>query len=426
MNTAPPIGSRSRLVQQLHVATELEHSLCCQYLYAVFSLRRTSADYPEHLDRERVELMMNATGRWATDIFAVAREEMEHLAIATNMLSAINEPPHLTHHDYPDQGLEPILGAPLVLERCNLDTLRRFQFFERPKGLEGAKTPAVEAIYLEIKSLFQTLQPASELFTGDGLRQLDPTDFELGVSMKVLPVTSRATAVQAVALILEQGEGLGELATATDSHFARYTATIQDYEQVVNSLKIEPSLPVVTNPVSHPAADGRVPAGATLVTNQFSAALMDLFNEGYRLMLVMLRQFLWGFRGYSGMFEAVEAIKTPKQIAAERLVTMLGENAYFPMMTMFIRPIGELLARQPAFADVGDPARAGASFQTGDSIPAWTEVRPYVDALDALATQAQRLATDAPNRTVANALTYLYQNLSRMRMNILNVSNHGR
>jgi hypothetical protein len=186
MNTAPPIGSRSRLVQQLHVATELEHSLCCQYLYAVFSLRRTSADYPEHLDRERVELMMNATGRWATDIFALAREEMEHLAIATNMLSAINEPPHLTHHDYPDQGLEPFLGAPLVLERCNLDTLRRFQFFERPKGLEGAKTPAVEAIYLEIKSLFQTLRPASELFTGDGLRQLDPTDFELGVSMKVL------------------------------------------------------------------------------------------------------------------------------------------------------------------------------------------------------------------------------------------------
>ncbi len=357
MKTAPTICSRSHLVKQLHVATELEHSLCCQYLYAVFSLRRTSADFPEHLDRERVELMMSATGRWASDIFAVAREEMEHLAIATNMLTAINERPHLEHRDYPDRTLEQILGAPMVLERCNLDTLRRFQFIERPKGLGCGPPPAVETIYLDIQSCFQTL-PASELFAGDGLRQIDPTDVELGVSMKILPVTSRATAVQAVALILEQGEGLGELVTASDSHFARFTATVRDYEQVVNSLKIEPSLPVVSNPVSRVAPDGKVPAGATLVTNEFSVALMDLFDDGYRLMLIMLQQFLWGFRGYSGMFAAVEALQTPQQIAAQRLVTILAENAYFPFMTMFIRPVGELLARQPAFADVCDPARA--------------------------------------------------------------------
>jgi hypothetical protein len=424
MSTPPPIYTRSQLVKQLHVAAELEHTLCCQYLYAAFSLRRVAADYPEHLDRERVELMMNAAGRWATDILAVAREEMEHLAIATNMLSAINEPPYLKHRDYPDHELEPVLGTPMVLERCNLDTLRRFQFIERPKGLDGTKTPAVQHIYLEIQELFQKL-PASELFTGDGLRQLVPSDFELGVSMKILPVTSRATAVQAVALILEQGEGLGELVTATDSHFARFTATVQDYEQVVNSLKIEPSLPVVCNPVSHPAADGGVPAGATLVTNEFSAALMELFNEGYRLMLTMLRQFLWAFRGYSGMFEAVEALMTPEQIANQQLVTILGENAYYPFMTMFIRPVGELLARQPAFADVDDPARAGAPFQTGDTIPEWAEVKPYIDALNVLAGQAEYLATHAPNPTSANVLTYLYQNLSRMQMNILKESNHG-
>jgi hypothetical protein len=102
MNAATPICSRSKLVKLLHLATELEHTLCCQYLYAVFSLRRLATDYAEQRDSERVELMMNATGRWASDIFAVARQEMEHLAIATNMLTAINEHPHLKHHDYPD------------------------------------------------------------------------------------------------------------------------------------------------------------------------------------------------------------------------------------------------------------------------------------------------------------------------------------
>jgi Ferritin-like len=424
MNCPPPNCSRSTLIKLLHLATELEHTLCCQYLYAVFSLRRLSTDFPENCDSERVELMMNATGRWASDIFAVARQEMEHLAIATNMLTAINEHPHLKHHDYPDLKLAEILGAPMVLERCNLATLQRFQFIERPKGIDSGPPPAVESIYLEIQSLFKTL-PASELFAGDGLRQIDQTDVELGISMKILPVTSRATAVRAIALILEQGEGLSELVTATDSHFARFTATIRDHEQVVKSLQIDPSLPVVCNPVSHRSADGSVPAGATLVTNEFSAALMDLFNDGYRLMLIMLKQFLWGFRGYSGMFEAVEALQTPKQFAAKRLVTILGENAYFPLMTMFIRPVGELLARQPAFPDVSDPPRAGAPFQTGDTIPTWTDVAPYIDALDAVATQAQRLASHAPDRTVANALTYLFQNLSRMRTNIITLSKYG-
>ena len=68
MNCAPPNCSRSTLVKLLHLATELEHTLCCQYLYAVFSLRRLSTDFSEKCDSERVELMMNATGRWASDI----------------------------------------------------------------------------------------------------------------------------------------------------------------------------------------------------------------------------------------------------------------------------------------------------------------------------------------------------------------------
>ena len=209
---------------------------------------------------------------------------------------------------------------------------------------------------------------------------------------------------------------------------SRFTAAIQDYRQLVKSLQIDPllpSLPVVCNPVSRPSAAGREPDGATLVTNKFSAALMDLFNEGYRLMLIMLRQFLWGFRGFSGAFEEVEALQTREQIAAQRLVTVVSENAYFPFMTMFIRPIGELLARQPAFPDGNDPARAGASFQTGGEIPAWTEIGPYIDAMGELAARTQGLAHHAPDGTLRNALTYVFQSLYRMRMNIENVWNRG-
>ena len=241
--------------------------------------------------------------------------------------------------------------------------------------------------------------------------------------MTIPAVTSRATAVQAVGLVLEQGEGLGASPLSKDTHFARFNEVLQDYLQI-SKLGLEPSLPVVTNPVSR-GGYAAIPEGATVVTNGFSAALMDFFDEGYRLMLIMLQEFFWGFRGYSGMFEAVEALKTPAQMRAHRRVAILSENAYYPFMTMFIRPVGELLARQPAFADVRNPARAGASFRTGDAIPIWKDMELYADGIAALDARAAALAKDAPDRPAQDALTYLSQNLSRMRMNVLNVWQQG-
>jgi hypothetical protein len=415
-----PVASRTHLIERLHQASEAEHSLCCQYLYAAFSLRRTAADFPAESPRDATELVMVATQRWAYEIFYIARQEMEHLAIATNLLAAIGERPHLSHGDYPDARLGALLQSPMILERCDEGTLRRFQFIERPKGPGFGPPPAVETIYLDIRELFSSL-PAGELFIGEGERQIDSSDVELGLSMQIPAVTNRASAVQAIDFVLAQGEGLGVSPLSPDTHFARFNEVLQSYAQIA-ALGIEPSLPVVTNPVSRGALDA-IPEGATLVTNGFSAALMDFFDEGYRLMLIMLKEFFWGFRGYSGMFEAVEALKTRAQMEAHRRVTILSENAYYPFMTMFIRPVGELLARQPAFADARDPARAGASFQTGGPIPIWTDMQLYVDAIAALERRATALAKEAPDRPARDALTYLSQNLSRMQMNILDVWN---
>ena len=416
------ITSRAHLIERLHQASEAEHSLCCQYLYAAFSLRRTLADFPEQSRGDTAELVMTATQAWAYAIYYIARQEMEHLAIATNLLTAIGERPHLSHGDYPDTRLAVLLQNPMILERCNEQALRRFQFFERPKGPGFEPPPAVETIYLDIQTLFGTL-PAGELFIGEGERQIDSSDVELGLAMQIPAVTSRATAVQAVDLVLEQGEGLGASVLSKDTHFARFNEVLQSYLQI-SKLGLEPSLPVVNNPVSRGGTPA-IPEGATVVTNGFSAALMDFFDEGYRLMLIMLKEFLWGFRGYSGMFEAVEALKTTAEMQANRRVTILSENAYYPFMTMFIRPVGELLARQPAFEDARDPARAGASFRTGGGIPIWTDIEQYVNGLAALESRAAALAKDAPDRPVRDALTYVSQNLSRMRMNILNVWNQS-
>jgi hypothetical protein len=238
--------------------------------------------------------------------------------------------------------------------------------------------------------------------------------------MQILPVTNRASAAQAIDLILTQGEGVGASPLSTDTHFARFTDILRDYIRVTKECGVEPFLPVVDNPVCRPGS-----TGTTLVTNPFSAELMDLFNSGYRLMLIMLKEFFWAFRGYSGLFQAVAALETEEQRKAHRRVVILSENAYYPFMTMFIRPIGELLARQPAFIDVSNPARAGAPFSTGGKIPIWTDMDRYLEAMSDLTSRTQELAQDAPDRAARDALVYLGQNLQRMHANIARLWSKG-
>jgi hypothetical protein len=420
---AARVSSRKTLIKLLHQASQAEHSLSCMYLSAAFSLRRSRADFQiarqdpgRKLSDQQVSLMMSATQRWATQIYWVARQEMEHLGIATNLLSAIGERPYLHHGNYPDPVLGKLLHIDMALRRCDEHTLERFQYVERPKGLLPGLDPAVETLYLDIQRAFNTL-PAAELFRGEGERQIDQSDIELGVSMQILPVMNRASASQAVDLILTQGEGVSASPLSKDTHFAKFTETLRDYRRVTRELGLEPSLPVVDNPVY----EGGLP-GTTPITHPFSRALMQLFDEGYRLMLIMLAEFFWGFRGYSGMFEAVAALSTTEQRLAHRRVEILSENAFFPFMTMFIRPVGELLARSPAFVDARDPARAGPAFSTGKGIPIWTDMDAYIEAMLALQRHTAELAAEAPDRMTQDALVYLEQNLTRMRLNIIHLS----
>ena len=92
---------------------------------------------------------------------------------------------------------------------------------------------------------------------------------------------------------------------------------------------------------------------------------------------------------------------------------------------MFIRPIGELLARQPAFTDASNPARAGAPFSTGGNIPIWTDMDRYLEAMSDLTSRTQKLSKDAPDRAARDVLVYLEQNLQRMHANIARLWNEG-
>src|SRR6185437_16441773 len=88
------IEHREALIYMLCQAAELEHGIMCQYLFAAFSLKQHAE---EGLTPEELE----AVKRWRRTIAHVGTEEMLHLALVQNVLSAIGAAPHLTRPNLP-------------------------------------------------------------------------------------------------------------------------------------------------------------------------------------------------------------------------------------------------------------------------------------------------------------------------------------
>jgi hypothetical protein len=81
------IESREELIYLLCEAAELEHILTCSYLFAGFSLKTSE-------DEGLSERELTAVRGWKRSIFQVAVQEMLHLAIVNNLLTAIGAGPH--------------------------------------------------------------------------------------------------------------------------------------------------------------------------------------------------------------------------------------------------------------------------------------------------------------------------------------------
>jgi hypothetical protein len=120
-------------------------------------------------------------------------------------------------------------------------------------------------------------------------------------------------------------------------------------------------------------------AGTTVVTNALSAEFVGLFDLAYATCLRLLARLFFETSDADG-FGALQHL------------------AFFPMMTLVLRPLGDMLTTLPAFDDA-QPERAGPSFQMPSSAAAlphasvsWqvllgqlTELRDRVAALAARA-----------------------------------------
>ncbi|HJU98476.1 MAG TPA: ferritin-like domain-containing protein, partial [Jiangellaceae bacterium] len=131
MAVEPPlrVEHREELVWLLAQACELEHGLMCEYLFAQFTLKRNQR---EGLSVEQLAKV----AAWEAVLVEVAKQEMLHLALATNLLTAIGAAPHLHRPNFPILSRWYPPGVQVALLRFGERALRHFIYLERPEGMD--------------------------------------------------------------------------------------------------------------------------------------------------------------------------------------------------------------------------------------------------------------------------------------------------
>ncbi len=243
------IENREELLFLLGEASQLEHMLMCEYLFAVFSLKR---DVSEGVTADQLE----AIKRWDRVISKVAAQEMLHLALASNMLSAIGSSAHFNRPNFPQQSKYFPSGVKVALLPFGKDALLHFLYLERPEGLEREDAAMLESrsveeephtvitsqdlvpepeefatvghLYRGIERGFQHLvekQGAQQIFIGPPEAQATQQYFSWPA---LIAVTDLASAIQAIETIVEEGEGAR--GSWQQAHYGKFLQVYNEYQ----------------------------------------------------------------------------------------------------------------------------------------------------------------------------------------------------
>ncbi len=296
------VDHRTELDYLLTEAAEIEHGLMCCYLYAAFSLKDGERD---GLSGEEAE----ATARFRATIVDIAREEMVHLALVCNLMSAIGTAPHWGRSNFPVSPLYHPAGIVVSLAPFDVATLDHFLFLERPEGTDIPDGAGFESeqeyervltrgrlvasaqdyrtvghLYRAIKNGFVALAEKygeNSFFCGDPRVQVGP---DLITLPGLIAVTDLRSAVQAIETIVTQGEG--SPAHHETSHFQRFLKVREELVRLqAKNPSFRPAHPAARNPVMRrpTSFENRV-----WVTREPAASLLDLANAIYAMMLASL------------------------------------------------------------------------------------------------------------------------------------------
>jgi hypothetical protein len=351
------IEHREALIYMVCEAAEIEHALMCEYLFAAFSLKASTA---EGVSAEQAE----AIGRWRAAILGVAAQEMLHLGLTANMLTALGASPHLSRPNLPQPARHYPPGVRLALLPFGEQSLRHFMYLERPEGMSLEDAEGLDAVagaaaapigeddivprlqdFATVGHLYRAIEEGfrhlvdklgeERVFLGPPHAQVTQTSFAWP---QLIPVTDLAGAVRAIEEIVEQGEG--PRGDWRDAHFGRFKRVLDEFLAMRDAdPSFEPAHPVI-------AARVRVGEGESegpLITDAVTARVADLFNVVYEVLLQLLYRLL------------ARIDETDAQTAT------LADTAV-GLMFDAIEPLGKLLCTLPVGAE--HPGRtAGPPFE---------------------------------------------------------------
>src|SRR5262249_1772170 len=87
-----------------------------------------------------------AIERWRSTLLGVAAQEMLHLALTANMLTALGASPHLSRPNLPQPARHYPASVRLVLLPFGEQALRHFMYLERPEGMDLDDAEGIAAV----------------------------------------------------------------------------------------------------------------------------------------------------------------------------------------------------------------------------------------------------------------------------------------
>jgi hypothetical protein len=338
---------REALIYTLGKAAELEHLIMLQYLFAAFSLKQATR---EGLTDEQLA----AVQRWRKTLLSIGEQEMLHLALVQNLLTAVGAAPRLARPNFPLPPASYPAGVRIELLPFGETALRHFAFLERPEGMavddaegfealaEAAALPHDEADEIvphlqefdTIGQLYRSIQVGLEHLEGrlgPGRLFVGPPDAQATEEHfrweELIAVTDLASAHRAIDTIVEQGEGArGEW---RDAHFGRLLGILDEFLAIrATDSGFEPARPVVVANVRPQVTGAAIP----IISDPGTTRSMDLLNVVYEVLLQLLSRYF------------AHTDETPDQLG-------VLADASVGLMYEAIKPLGSVITTLPVGMD---------------------------------------------------------------------------
>ncbi|MDR6806699.1 rubrerythrin [Dyadobacter sp. BE34] len=195
-------------------AVELEHSTIPPYLTAMFSLNPGANPVQRQV------------------IHSIVIEEMLHMTIAANILNALGGHPVINHADFVPEYPGPLpmgIGNGLIvgLEKYSTDVVKNvFMEIEEPENPLVFKSVSLAALptYSTIGQFYQAIQQkidelAPDELPGEKSKQVTSSFFPAD---ELFPIYTKQNAIDAINIIIEQGEGTSTSPLDQEDELAHY------------------------------------------------------------------------------------------------------------------------------------------------------------------------------------------------------------